>query len=114
MELAGQKWPWFISQRSIDVVDVYVFFLAGAKPYTTTNYVHALLTSQERPAPQAYITAQIAPQLAMIFDIDCFHLVLGGLTKLGNLGSLGNHAPHHDGAERAVWALLRLRALKPL
>ena len=59
---------------------------------------------QERPAPQAYISAQIAPQMERLFDFVCFHLVLGGLTKLGNLGSLGNHVPHDDGTERAVWA----------
>ena len=64
-----------------------------------------LSKSQEWPAPQAYIIAQIAPQMARLFDFICFQLVPGGLTKLGDLGSSGNHAPHDDGTERAVWAL---------
>ena len=79
-----------------------------------TNDRFAGSNSQERPAPEAYISPQIAPQMTRLFEIICFHLVLGRLTKLGNLGSLGNHAPHDNGTERAVWALLGLRAPKAL
>ena len=71
-----------------------------------------MLIYQEWPAPQAYISPQTAPQMPRLFDFICFHFVLGRLTKLGNLGSLGNHAPHDDGTERAVRALLGLRAPK--